>query len=341
MGREYFDGEIGVVLSGEGMDMDELVAYGISLEAAGFDSVWHEEIFRDPFVPLAAIAVGTTELRLGTAVSTWARSPVASALIAANLDQLSGGRYTHGIGTGPPAWNEQFHGIKYEKPRSRLRDYVGATRAAWTAHSGRVVDFESEFFSLERYSRPVLQERDEIPVYLAAVQPNMLKLAGAIADGVIMNVLTTSRYYEDVGFPNLIAGARSAGRDPADLHRAALVTVAVDDDERLAIRRAKHQIAFFAQIPYFEAILGPFGFWEPTEALREAAARDDVKGMLDAVTDEMVAALTVAGTPEQCRRQLARWDDLDSALLTSPNYHLPPEEISANYRAIADTFASV
>ena len=94
---------VGVVLSGEGMPIEELVAYGAGLEDAGFDSVWHEEIFRDPFVPLAAIAARTSRLKLGTSVSTWVRTPVASALIAANLDELSNGRYVHGVGTGPPA----------------------------------------------------------------------------------------------------------------------------------------------------------------------------------------------------------------------------------------------
>jgi probable F420-dependent oxidoreductase len=339
MGDEGFRGNLGVVLNGEGMSLHELVDYGISLEAAGFHSVWHEEIFRDPFVPLAAIAAGTSELRLGTAVSTWTRSPVSSALIAANLDQLSDGRYTHGIGTGPAAWNEQYHSIKYERPRSRMRDYVGAVRAAWSAHSGRFVDFDGEHFSLDQYFRPIGQEREDIPLYLAAVQKNMLRLAGAVADGVIMNVLTTRRYYEEIGLPNLLAGAQSAGRDPADVHRAALVTVAVDDDERQAVHWAKHQIAFFAQIPYFESILGPYGFWEPTEPLREAAKEHDIERMLESVTDEMVAQLTVAGTPEQCRRQLARWDYLDSALLTAPSYFLSQEEIAANYRAIAAAFA--
>ena len=72
---------IGVVLSGEGMPIEELADYAAGLEDAGFDSVWHEEIFREPFVPLAAIATRTSRITLGTAVSTWVRTPVSSALI--------------------------------------------------------------------------------------------------------------------------------------------------------------------------------------------------------------------------------------------------------------------
>ncbi len=331
---------VGVVLSGEGMALDALVDYAVGLEDAGFDSVWHEEIFREPFVPLAAIAARTSRLRLGTSVSTWVRTPVSSALMSANLDQLSGGRYVHGVGTGPPAWNEQYHGIPYHKPVARMREYMGAIRTAWKGHSGRMVDYDGEHYSIKQYFRPIVQEREEIPLYLAAVQKNMLRLAGAAADGVIFNILTTPAYYHAYGLRHLADGARSAGRAVEDVHKAALVCVAVDADEAQARQWARHQIAFFAQIPYFEVIMGPHGLWEPAAAVREAAERGDVQAMVGAVTDEMVDKLTIAGTPEQCRKRLEEWSDLDTALLLAPSYHLPQEEIAANYRAIAEAFAA-
>ena len=170
---------VGVVLNGEGMPLADLVDYAVGLEDAGFDSVWHEEIFREPFVPLAAIAARTSRMRVGTSVSTWVRTPVSSALIAANLDQLSEGRYVHGVGTGPPAWNELYHGIGYHAPVARMREYMGAIRTAWKGHSGRAVDYAGEHYSITGYFRPILQEREEIPLYLAAVQKRMLRLAGA------------------------------------------------------------------------------------------------------------------------------------------------------------------
>jgi probable F420-dependent oxidoreductase len=329
-----------VVLSGEGMPLTELVDYAAGLEDAGFDGVWHEEIFREPFVPLAAIAARTSTITIGTSVSTWVRTPVSSALMAANLDQISSGRYVHGVGTGPPAWNEQYHGIPYDKPVARMRDYIGAVRAAWTAHSGRAVDYESEHYTIKGYFRPIPQERERIPLRLAAVQKHMLRLAGAVADGVILNVLTTPAYYRGYAFGHLAEGARRAGRSPEDVHKSALVCVAVDDDASQARQWARHQIAFFAQIPYFEIILAPHGLWAPTEPVRAAAARGDVAAMVGAVTDEMVDRLTVAGTPDQVRRRLQDWADLDTALLLAPSYHLPQEEIAANYRAIARAFAA-
>jgi 5,10-methylenetetrahydromethanopterin reductase len=331
---------IGVVLSGEGMPLHELVDYGVGLEDAGFDSVWHEEIFREPFVPLAAIAARTSRIKLGTAVSTWVRTPVSSALMSANLDQLSNGRYVHGVGTGPPSWNELYHNIGYHQPVARMREYMGAVRTAWTGHSGRFVDYDGEHYPIKGYFRPIVQEREEIPLYLAAVQKNMLRLAGAVADGVIFNILTTPAYYRGYAFEHLAEGARRAGRSIEDVHRASMVCVAVDDDAAQAREWARHQIAFFAQIPYFEVIMGPHGLWEPAAAIREAAERGDVAAMVGAVTDEMVDTLTVAGTPDQCRKRLEDWNELDSVLLIAPSYHLRQEEIAANYRNIAAAFAA-
>jgi probable F420-dependent oxidoreductase len=331
---------IGVVLNGEGMPLHEMVDYAVGLEDAGFDSVWHEEIFREPFIPLAAIAARTSTLKLGTAVSTWVRTPVSSALMSANLDQLSDGRYVHGVGTGPPSWNADYHGIPYHKPVARMRDYMGAIRTAWTGHSGRMVDYDGEHYAIKGYFRPIAQEREQIPLYLAAVQKNMLRLAGAAADGVIFNILTTPAYYQQYAFGHLAEGAKKAGRDIGDVHKAAMVCVAVDDDEAQARQWARHQIAFFAQIPYFEVIMGPHGLWGPAEPIREAAAAGDVEAMVAAVTDEMVEKLAVAGTPDRCRKRLQDWSDLDTALLVAPSYYLPQDEIAANYRAIADAFAT-
>jgi alkanesulfonate monooxygenase SsuD/methylene tetrahydromethanopterin reductase-like flavin-dependent oxidoreductase (luciferase family) len=221
-----------------------------------------------------------------------------------------------------------------------MREYMGAIRTAWSGHSGRMVDYDGEHYAIKGYFRPIEQEREEIPLYLAAVQKNMLRLAGAAADGVIFNILTTPAYYQGYGLKYLAEGAQRAGRDLADVHKAALVCVAVDSDEAQARQWARHQIAFFAQIPYFEVIMGPHGLWEPAEAVRDAAAAGDVPAMVGAVTDEMVDKLAVAGTPDQCRKRLEDWSDLDTALLLAPSYYLPQEEIAANYRAIADAFAT-
>ena len=116
--------KVGLLLAGEGMPLADLVDLGVAAEDAGFDSVWHVEIQREPIVPLTAIAARTKRIRLGTGVAIWARSPVLASLVAANLDELSGGRFVYGLGTGPPEWNRRFHGMAYERPALRIREYV-------------------------------------------------------------------------------------------------------------------------------------------------------------------------------------------------------------------------
>src|SRR5437868_8723639 len=129
--------KVGLLFAGEGMLLADVIELGVAAEDAGLDSVWHVEIQREPIVPLTAIATRTKRIRLGTGVAIWARSPILASLVAANLDELSGARFLYGLGTGPPDWNRRFHGLGYERPARRIREYVelmhGAAEAAHDA----------------------------------------------------------------------------------------------------------------------------------------------------------------------------------------------------------------
>ena len=135
--------KVGLLLSGDGMSLADVIDLGVAAEDAGLDSVWHVEIQREPVVPLTAIAARTKRIRLGTGVAIWARSPILASLVAANLDELSDGRFLYGLGTGPPDWNRRFHGISYERPVQRIREYVDVMRGAWkAAYDGSTFDYE-------------------------------------------------------------------------------------------------------------------------------------------------------------------------------------------------------
>jgi probable F420-dependent oxidoreductase len=330
-----------MLFSGDGMSLGDVIELGVAAEDAGLDSVWHVEINREPFVPLTAIAARTRRIRLGTGVAIWARSPILASLIAANLDELSGGRFLYGLGTGPPEWNRRFHGMGYERPARRIREYVGVLRGAWkAAHDGSAFDYEGELYRIEDYRRPLRQERERIPIVLAAVQAGMCELVGEIADGVLFNVLSTPRYVREFAQAHLERGAARSGRDLATLERAAAITAAVDDDAPTARRWARHHIAFYSVIPYFDVMFELHGFEQEAAAIRAAAARDDPDGMIGAVSEDMIDTFAVAGTPDQCRRQLEAWGDLDLAVLFPPTFQLEPDEIAANHRATIEAFAS-
>jgi probable F420-dependent oxidoreductase len=332
---------VGMLFSGDGMSLADVVELGVAAEDAGLDSVWHVEINREPTVPLTAIAGRTKRIRLGTGVAIWARSPILASLVAANLDEFSGGRFLYGLGTGPPDWNRRFHGMSYDRPARRIREYVDVMRGAWkAAYDGSSFDYEGEIYRVEDYRRPLRQERERIPIVLAAVQSRMCELVGEVADGVLFNVLSTPRYVREFAVPHLERGAARAGRNAREVERAAAITAAVDGDASEARRWARHHIAFYSVIPYFDVMFDLHGFQREAAAIREAAGRGDPEAMIDAVSDEMIDTFALTGTPDECRRQLAAWGDIDVAVLFPPTFRLAPDEIMANHRALMETFAS-
>jgi alkanesulfonate monooxygenase SsuD/methylene tetrahydromethanopterin reductase-like flavin-dependent oxidoreductase (luciferase family) len=266
---------------------------------------------------------------------------VLASLVAANLDELSGGRFLYGLGTGPPDWNRRFHGMSYERPVQRIRDYVDIMRGAWrAAYEGSTFDYDGEIYRVEGYQRSLRQERERVPIVLAAVQRRMCELVGEIADGVLFNVLSTPRYVREFALPHVERGAARAGRTAASVERAAAITAAVDTDASEARRWARHHIAFYSVIPYFDVMFELHGFQREAAAIREAAARNDPAGMIAAVSEEMIDTFAIAGTPDDCRRQLADWHDLHLAVLFPPTFQLEPDEILANHRGLIETFAA-
>jgi len=331
---------IGVLLSGDGMSLEKVVDLAVGAEDAGFESVWHVQIQREPFVPLTAVAARTKRIRIGTGVATWAHQPVLAALMSASLSELAGGRFVLGLGAGPKEWNERFFGMTYDRPVDRMREYIETVRGVWSAHSGASFDYEGSMYKVEGFSRTVAQPYERIPIYLGTVQEKMLRLAGAIADGVLFNVFTTPRYVAEYAVPVLSEAAQKAGRSVEEMELAAVVTTAVHDDGAQARDWARRHLAFYSVIPYFDVMFRLHGFEQEAAAVRAAAGRDDVNGMLAAVTDEMVDTFAIAGTPDQCRAKLASFDNVRLVVFFSPSFQLGPDEIAANYDAILSCFAS-
>jgi len=329
---------VGLLLSGDGMSLEDVVGLAVRAEDEGFESVWHVQIQREPFVPLTAVAARTKRIRLGTGVATWAHQPLLAAMMSASLSEIADGRFVLGLGAGPKEWNERFFGMTYDQPVARMREYVDVVRGAWSAHSGASFDYTGSFYTVEGFRRNIAQRHERIPVYLGAVQERMLRLAGAIADGVLFNVFTTPRYVAEYALPILTEAARKAGRSAHDLELAAVVTTAVSEDGAQARDWARRHLAFYSVIPYFDVMFRLHGFEREAAAVRSAAQRDDLGGMLGAVTDEMVEAFAIAGTPDHCRARLARFDNVHLVVLFSPSYQLEADEIAANHEAILDCF---
>ncbi|MDQ3646658.1 MAG: LLM class flavin-dependent oxidoreductase, partial [Actinomycetota bacterium] len=176
-------------------DMAEVV------EKAGFESCWAAETTHTAFVTTAAAISRTSTINVGTAIAlAFPRSPTITAMTAADLDELSGGRFILGLGTQVKRINEERFSVKFEHPVRKLKEYAQAMRTVWAANRGDDVVFEGEFYNITRPTfggRRMPPPRD-VPIYFAAVGKLMARACGEVADGLIGHPLASPRYLEEV-----------------------------------------------------------------------------------------------------------------------------------------------
>jgi probable F420-dependent oxidoreductase len=330
----------GVLFSGDKLAMEDLLHYTALAEEAGADSVWAAELWRDGFVPLTAMASVTKKARVGTAVAHFARPPMLTELSAMSLAEYTHGRFILGLGTAPPEWNENWHGLSYRKPVTRMREYVECIRAMWTSTPTRAVNYLGECYQVKDYRRLMPAAYKEVPIYLAGVLPKMIQLAGSHANGLIANTLNTPRYFTEIIYPNLKQGWAAANRSRQDFEFCAVKACIVNANTKRARAIGRHAIAFYANLPYFDIVLDPMGFTEAKLAIRAAANRNDIPGMVQAVTEDMIDALVLAGTPDEVHRQLEPFTGLfDTLLLAFPAFAADAEETKASHTALIEAFA--
>ncbi len=322
----------------------EMVEVARLADEAGFDSVWNGEFFhRNGLVTLAPVALATKRVRIGTGIAyAYMRNPVLNAAGAMDLDEMSGGRMVLGLGSGTKSMNELWYGQPFERrSAAKMKECIALIRQIWASHKGGGVRFDGEFYHIHipAFSRPGAL-RDRIPIYLAAVQKGMLRVAGEVADGLVGHPLYTRRYLAEFVRPNLELGAQRAGRSLRDLEVTTLLIAAVSPRREEAIQEAKRQIAFYASVKSYEGILDLHGWQRQKLAVWEHFKTFNLSKMAEAITDDMVEQIALAGTPQECREQLKKWEGLiDLPILYTPTAGVRPERVLENHRLIVETFA--
>ncbi len=281
-------------------------------EAAGVDALWTAETSHDPFLPLALAAEHTERLHLGTAIAVaFARSPLVTAATAWDLAHLSGGRLLLGLGTQVRAHIERRFGMPWSgRPASQMREYVAVLRAAWDAwQRAERPSFRGEFYRftlMSPFFDPGPIDHPAIPVYLAAVGHRMYRLAGEIADGVIVHPLHSRAYLADVVLPALHEGAAVAGREAAAVTVAASVIVATNVEEVAAARRT---VGFYASTPTYRPLMEHHGWGSVADALAGHARGGRWDALAGDVTDAMLDAFAIVAAPGELRGALERHSD--------------------------------
>src|SRR5262249_18336120 len=218
-----------------GFDGRELIDCVRAADACGYDSFWMPEVWEhESFSILTQIAMRTERIGLGTGViNVFSRSPALLAMSAATLDEISGGRFRLGLGTSGARVVEDFHGVKFERPLTRLKETIQIIQLLL---AGETVDFLGQCFQLARFKLGFKPLRPAIPIYVAALAPASLRQLGALADGWL------PANWPAEHLPGAVASIReaahAAGRDPAKIEIAPLINVVVADDAARARQQA-------------------------------------------------------------------------------------------------------
>jgi 5,10-methylenetetrahydromethanopterin reductase len=273
------------------LSASEVVALARAAEAAGFDQLWvsHDLFLRSAPVLLAAVAGATARLELGIGIANpYTVHPAEIAMTAATLNELSGGRFLLGLSAGAPDFLS-WAGISQERPRTRTAEALRAIRTL--LDGGRPVEHPGTGTGWTPQAH-LRMPTTATPIYVGAMSPRMLELAGAEADGALPLLFPPEHL--TVATEHVRAGARAAGRDPATIDIAACFWCSVDDDGDAARRALAEKLAYYGPSfsPYLleRAGIAP----EELEPIRTSMAAGDVDGAVAAV-DARLLSLGVAG----------------------------------------------
>jgi len=291
--------------------------------AAGFDGVLFTEGGRTAYLSAGAVAVAVPGLHVSTGVAVaFPRSPMVTAQVAWELQEATGGNFRLGLGTQVKAHVVRRYSSAFDHPGPRLADYVGAVRASFAAFAGAPLDHHGPFYELTFLTpqwSPGPIDFPPPPIDVAAVNPWMLRMAGAVADGVHMHPIGESGYLRRTALPAITAGAQAAGRDPADIAMIVPVMCVVGDTDAEQAADREHMrsmLAFYGSTPNYAFIFDDAGFEGTTARLREKQKAGDMAGMVAQITDEHMAVFTTEATWDGLADALrARYDGLASRLV--------------------------
>ena len=295
-------GRVAISLPAPGLDARACVEIARRAEREwGYDAIWLAETSGpDSFALGGAIATATDVSTIGTAiVPVYNRTPAVLAMSAATMQQISGGRFVLGLGSSSHAIIGDWNGIPFERPLTHVRESVAILRQAL---AGEKTHFSGEVLRSKGFRLGNVPEQP-VPIYLAALREKMLRLAGAIGDGLIVNLFPAS------ALPQILAayrtGATESGRDATRHEVVCRFQVLVGDDRAMARNVVRMAFGGYMSAPVYNKFLAWCGFESEMREVAAAFARKDRAGVASAMSDDLVDRITILGTADQCREQIA------------------------------------
>src|SRR5258708_7595299 len=290
----------------QGKHFAELVR---TADRCGYTDGWSYESFSsDAFAPIAAAAMLTERMQFGCAIiPVFTRPAPLIAMSAVTTNNISGGRFTLGLGISTPNIVENWMGVPFRKPVTQMRETVEALRGIFR---GEKVTMAGKMVKINGFRLDAQIEHPQ-KIYIGAQGAKMLRIAGELGDGVIINFITPETVAPMLDHTR--EGMRSAGKDPSTLDVVCRIIVAVDEDLEVTRNLFRRSLTAYVTVPQYNQFFREIGYNKEATIAMNLWNAGDRKKALEAIPDDMVQKIFVYGTAEQCRRRL---DDYARAGIT-------------------------
>ena len=276
------------------LSVNDILECSKVLSKYGIDSIWIPETWgMECGSVISAVSQIVKMPKIGSSImNIYSRSPSLIAMTAATLDTISNGRFILGLGTSSQAIVNDWHGLKFENPVKRMQEYVKIIRLVM---SGNKINYDGELFHLKNFTLLIRPTKNNIPIYLAAINQKMVELAWDIADGIIFYLRPIDELRSTI--------EKMQNKKRIDVACQLITCVSMDEEE--AINRAKKTIAFYVSVgKIYREFLAKNGFSEETKAIFDEYAKTGFQNNYLMVPDSMVNALTISGTPRNVGKKL-------------------------------------
>lgn len=281
------------------LTVNQIIECAKHLSQYELDTIWIPETWgMENFSMLCVVCQNAPLPRIGSSIiNIYSRSPTLIAMGAATVDTISNGRLVLGLGTSSLPIIENFHGISFKKPVSRMKEYVEIIRLVL---AGKQINYDGNFFKLRNFTLLIKPPREKIPIYLAAVNQEMVKLTWEIADGIIFYLRPISELKEVI---NKMQKTRK-------IDASCQIITCIHHDSEKAIERAKKTLAFYVSVgKIYREFLAKNSFRKETSAIYDEFKKSGLAKNYELVSNSMLESLTICGTPEECRKKLGKFKE--------------------------------